>query len=499
MDREKKISLLLLALCALLLTFAPSNDSLWIDEAGTAQLALTPTFCEFVAGMTTGGNSEQQMPLSMLIAWVSAHTVGTSEYQLRLPNLLWGFAGLWAIYLIARRLKNPWVIPCFAVQPYLWFYLNEFRPYAFQISLGAWLCYSLLKLLQDPRPGPAIALICVTSLLLCASSLLGVIPAFVGCAIALLILLRRGQSPGGETWVCIALFIVALVPLGFFYSWTLTRGAGGARFWHPSFMNVLFSFYELAGYVGLGPPRSLLRELGREPQELFRALLSTALPLATLLACHLLAAVGSWSTPLVPAKRAFQNLCLVQLAGTTLLLSLLSAVAAWPFWGRHLAPLFPFFCIALALCFEPATRWRHFLGAALIASSLLSTANIRFNPSHRKDDYRSAASIAKQAAASGAEVWWVASPLGATYYGLNTPQYSGRLRMVGAMLPEKVRSVGRQHPPSVIILSKPDVSDQFGGVQAYLSENRYRLVQTLPGFRIYADEQHRLLHTEPSH
>jgi hypothetical protein len=486
MEREKKISRLLLALCALLITLAPSDDSLWIDEAGTAQLAMTPTFREFVVGMTTGGNSEQQMPLSMLIAWVSAHILGTSEYQLRLPNLLWGFAGLWAFYLIARRLNNPWVIPCFAVQPYLWFYVNEFRPYAFQIGLGAWLCYSLLRLLQDQRPGFAIALICITSFLLCASSLLGVIPAFVGCAIAAVILLRRGESPGRRTLVCIGLFIAALVPLGLFYIWTLARGAGGARFWNPSVMNVLFSLYELAGYSGLGPPRDSLRELGRHPQELFRALLSTALPLATLVTCHFLAAVAAWSAPIAPSKRAFQSLSLLYLTGTILLLSGLSALFAWPFWGRHLAPVFPFFCVALALCFETATRWRQVLGVALISCSLASTANVRFNPLHRKDDYRNAAHIAKQAVASGGSVWWVAAPLGASYYGLTIPQYAGRVLMMAATVPEKIASVGGEDPPSLIILSKPDVSDAFGAVQSYLSANSYRLVRVLPGFKIYA-------------
>src|SRR5712691_3819287 len=165
-------------IAALLILFAmPSNDSLWIDEAATARLASQPTFQEWRAEMVTGHFSEHQMPLSMGIAWLMAQLVGTSEWQLRAVNILWGALAVLALCLAGRRLSILWLPLLLVLHPFFWYYMNEARPYALQIACGAWLFFGLTTFVQEEGRGGKWAIVLSgTGFVLCGSSLLGVIP-----------------------------------------------------------------------------------------------------------------------------------------------------------------------------------------------------------------------------------------------------------------------------------------------------------------------------------
>ncbi len=98
--------------------------------------------------------------------------------------------------------------------------------------------------------------------------------------------------------------------------------------------------------------------------------------------------------------------------------------------GRHLTPLLPFLLVLLAVgltnCLTALSARRKLIGWAALVLLLLSALEIRFAPRHRRDDYRSAADIARQAQAAGEHVWWLADVSTGLYYGvpLGSPQFS---------------------------------------------------------------------------
>ena len=131
-----------------LVPLMPNSDSIWIDEAQTWRYARQPAFAGWRAEMASDKNSESQMPLGMFSAWVGARFLGTSEWAMRAPNMLWAAGSIFIFYLLGRSFNQPFLPLLLAVQPYLWFYANEARPYALQIFCGAILLYSLYQVIQ---------------------------------------------------------------------------------------------------------------------------------------------------------------------------------------------------------------------------------------------------------------------------------------------------------------------------------------------------------------
>ena len=126
-----------------LVPLMPSSDSIWVDEAQTWRYARHATFADWRAEMASDRFSESQMPLGMFSAWVGARFLGTSEWAMRAPNMLWAAGSILIFAALGRALCQPFLPLLLAVQPYLWFYTNEARPYALQIFSGAVLLYGL--------------------------------------------------------------------------------------------------------------------------------------------------------------------------------------------------------------------------------------------------------------------------------------------------------------------------------------------------------------------
>ncbi|HTV63743.1 MAG TPA: hypothetical protein VMH30_14370, partial [Verrucomicrobiae bacterium] len=124
-----------------------------------------------------------------------------------------------------------------------------------------------------------------------------------------------------------------------------------------------------------------------------------------------------------------------------------------------------------------------------ITLALLSCLEYRFAERHAKDDYRSAAAVAKMALKEGQTVWWDADPNGASYYGvpLSSPSATS-----GRSAPEAVQISGASSAllealprPDFIIASKPDLFDPDGRIERYIESNHYTLEQTLVAFKIF--------------
>jgi hypothetical protein len=119
--------------------FMVGSDSLWIDEGQILPLTRQSSFSDWMAALLANQKSEAQMPLSMFVAWVAGKVLGESEWQIRSLNALWVALAGTAVGRLGQVLRLPILLPLFLVQPFLWYYANEARPYALLICISAWL------------------------------------------------------------------------------------------------------------------------------------------------------------------------------------------------------------------------------------------------------------------------------------------------------------------------------------------------------------------------
>jgi len=472
--------------CLGILCVMPGSESLWIDEAFVGVWARTPDLLSLWDRLLQDPNSDGQMPFFVLFSWSAARLLGTSEWALRAPNLLWGAIALLGMYRIGRQWNQPWFPLLLILSPFFWFYMNEARPYAMQIGLGSLLAASYSAILAGKNPLDACWAwqFALSGWLLCASTMLGVIPFVVVCAHGIWFILSRRPGVTSGAKIVLGALILLLIPLGIYYWLSLIRGAGGARMWNFGWGSPAMALFEFSGIAGITPSRFEIRELaaGRKWGLLALSVAGPALVLGT---GYLALAVAGWKTRKAPATRA--ALALLSICGTSLiLLTCLAMLVQWPFWGRHLAPAFPFFIVACGLLassgWQAGSAWmRLVLGltaTALLASSLL----LRFAPWHKKDDYRAASLFAADALRRGQTVWWCAAPVGAEYYGIPWhPAERGAVNAFGL----NSDSLKTLPAPSLVVLSKPDISDKNRVVRELVESGEFRVVATPRAFTVF--------------
>lgn len=474
----------------------PSGESLWFDETITQGCASEPTFHALKTRLLTVNSSETQMPLGMLAFWAWEKLAGSSEWGLRSLNILWTLLAAGALFLAGRRLKLPALPFWLIIQPFLWYYANEVRPYAMQIAGAAWVLYGLVACVETQGRGRGWAWAFMGgSVLVTGASLLGAIPVAMA-AISIVALFWLWKCwPSRQTWLPLGLGGLLLLLLGVYDVATLLRGAGGARMWETGLINVGFSAYELLGFIGLGPPRLEIREAARQGMPALLALLKTAAPGISLLALL-------YFLLLLPLKNGLHHtrkpamLCIGWVAlGSPVLLFVAAKIVAWPFWGRHLAPVLPFSACLIAWLAsrfynEVRSRPLAVLVPTLLAALLMTSAlTLRFSARHRKDDYRKASALALQAIKQGGNVWWSADLLSARYYGITfnpaTPAAAGCVVAITSSDPVPLETISPR-APALVFTSKPDLFDSAGALKHWLATSRYRILQTFPGFTVWA-------------
>lgn len=464
-----------------------SSESLWIDEGQTWLFARERSFSDWKAALLSNVKSEAQMPLGVFLAWLGARIIGEGEWQLRSLNVLWiGLAGV-AMARLGQTLGRRELLPLFLAHPFAWYYANEARPYALIICASAWLL-AVWAAVHERRILTTATLwgIGVVAALGLAASLLFSF-ALVGFGFALgATMLARKIHLDRRHLLPIATTAVAMAAVMAYYVWTLTRGASGAKIWTVGLSNVAFAFYELLGFGGLGPPRHELRELARSSGGISFNMLHERhwIGIAMLAGAYLALARPLW--------RLRRDSLAMILAGAVALstagMFCASLVVGFPFWGRHLAFLLP---PVVLLISKAASQIRHefsrrSLILLLLACLIVSSLSQRFLAQYRKDDYRSAAQMAKVALGSGKTVWWVANHVTAEYYSLRAASDKigqGRVIWFNA---ENARDTENQPAPDLIFLSKPDVHDIGNKVLSYIDAQGYRRIAELAAFRIYS-------------
>ena len=157
-----------------------------------------------------------------------------------------------------------------------------------------------------------------------------------------------------------------------------------------------------------------------------------------------------------------------------------AAFVGFPFWGRHIVWVVPFLMTATAATLEsPSLFKKKYLGnyllAALSVILLFSSLRQRFLPIYSKDDYRSAASIARDTLNDGKIVWWAAGTEAAEYYGLAKEK---------VIVPDPVFTPQYQFP-DLIVISKADIYDRNGSIVAFAKSHDFILDATPRAFRVF--------------
>jgi hypothetical protein len=476
----------------LLLPFMLTNDSIWIDEGGTAMYAAQPDFHSWWYHLGEDKGSDCEMPLAMLLAWLSGPVLGTAEWQLRAINLLWGALALIGIYRVGRRVQMPWLPLLLAIQPYFWFYMDEARPYALQIACGTWLLAGFVEFIFAKAAGASWAWLLVVSVffLFLATMLAPVTVAAVVLA-GIIIAAFNGWKPKKKALLILLAGAVANLPAAIYYLTTLLRGAKGAQLWHVDLKFFGYVLYELTGMTGLGLSIEEIRDMARSPHVV--AVLaahwwSFALPVFGFALVLAVIIFGLRRPPRLPF--GMQTGLLIILGLTAIVFVAGSLAMQKAFWARHFAPVFPFYVTLLGAAIAGVAGFRHRIIRALpfllIGLLLFSDLNLRFAPAWRKENYRAAAQFARQSLAENKSVWWVAARNCATYYRLQSALTLPEPGKVFSPLAGFGRLEGLPLP-DVIIYSKPDINDPALAVQNLITQNHYREADVLKSFIIWTN------------
>ncbi len=479
---RKQIYYGVIAFCAVLVgALAVTNQSLWIDEGAAALKAMEPSLGGWWHNLRTEGNSNLQLIGQLFYLWGWEKIFGASEISLRASNIPFFAGGVCALAwgMSPHRTRQTALVFLSLTNAFLWYYLSEARPYIVLFGFASLTAACLFRLLRAPEEALASPLwfrfFCAGLFGLCLTSLIAV-PWALGAMVAVL----YWSGPRAVTRTVLRfkgsflVLAIAMTGLGLYYLWTMQIGARASGVGRTGWSSVAYIFYELFGLAGLGPGRLQLRAQGFGELAPFLPFLALGAGAVLVL---LLAALGSLKERMGKREIVF---FLIAVAGPLLLVLAAGVSGRMRLLGRHLTPLLPFLLALLAIgltnCLKAFSAWKKIAGWAALAVLLLSALEVRFAPRHRRDDYRSAAMVARQAQQEGKAVWWLADISTGLYY--EVPLDSAQVDAS----PDRPQT---QTPPEVVIFSKPDVYDGSGKAQAYLRENDFRLVQTLPAFTIW--------------
>ncbi|MEO7934288.1 MAG: hypothetical protein ABIT76_14130 [Chthoniobacterales bacterium] len=461
--------------------FIISQQSLWIDEAHSALKAMQPDLASFFRTLVSDGGSDLQMPGYMLWLWGWEKIFGHSEYALRLANLPWWLLAQGVtIRFFGKKSGFFWVGSLlFLLHPFVWYYLDEARPYAMQMAGATLLAIGIFEA-QNPERSIKNWFLWGScgAVLMGITSLLAFLFSGTGLIVLTFLLLSERSTRQPKTWLRIVPALAVFSATGIYYLWTLcigaraTNGTGGT-----GWSNLLYVSYELLGFSGVGPSRIELRQNGAGALRPYLP----ELALYGLASCVMLVAtvreLGSkmvvvWATYLLPP---------------VLLILMIGVFKDFRVLGRHFTPVLPVILLAWASCLavwhRKNPRSAIGLGTLLLLLMLTSSLCLRLSPRHGKDNYRGAAKLAKSALAQNKIVWWAADLAAAKYYQI---PFTGAGSAVDVRQ-SRFEDFAKSPLPNLILLSKPDVYDSHGDLLRYLHDVPLKQTATLQSFTIWED------------
>jgi len=290
---------------------------------------------------------------------------------------------------------------------------------------------------------------------------------------------------------------VMCLPAGAYYAGTLSRGAKGAELWKVGPTYLPYVVYEFTGLSGLGPATPEIREAVKGgtlkdfvSEHRFEI---TCVIVGTLGGLFLTLAMV-WAIREQGADQQLMATCGV-LAIVFSAFTAASFAAEKAFWARHYAPVFPFYIAALGLGIKAGlgSSYRSIVRPAImsyVGVALFSSLSIRFAPRHRKEDYRSASAVAREALNQGKSVWWIAGPEAAEYCGVpltHTGFQEGRAYSPSSKIRLKTPppDLAQLPRPDLIVMSRPDAFDPNRSAQAIVKDEGYHRTGGARFFEFY--------------
>jgi len=492
------VILLVCVVSAIVAGFAMTTQSYWIDEALSVIVASakTPTQAWHTAHVV--GGSVIQMPFYEVYLYGWHKFFGSGEWIMRASNIPWFVLGQLAFLLLFRHQAKFALTACLlaAVSPFLWLYLDETRPYIMLYAASCWLLAILIRFLYPHKESPPLypfwwlATLAVSVLVLCSSSLIGVIwgGGFIGAILlALLLAPQRIRVTGGTRVQLLlggVLFVLSSLIVAFYYWRTWGVAAHGYHTSPFSWLVIPFWAYEILGFSGFGPGELQMRVSPFHP-------LLQSLPLLIPLAA-ILSLLGWFALRQFIQKRPDYRVLGVWFVA--LALPILTIAVAFLWLGnrplpRHFIPLMPAVILGLSSLLILAVTQKSIVWRAtavlLPILWLASSLNLRLAPRHAKEDYRRASQIAAAALKQKKEVWWLADAAAAYVYSTpvtltNTPGF------VWALQAPSWEFIRYKFPPNVIIMSKPDIYDPHGAAVRYIKENQFSPIIELHAFTVFS-------------
>jgi hypothetical protein len=485
-DSRIKFVLLSILLALLVGALAVSNQSLWIDEAHSAAKAMQASLAKWWTAMVQDKGSDLQMPFYMFYLWAWAKLFGTSEIALRAANIPWFTVGLLALFCAfpKDRHRHFAIAAVTLTNAFLWYYVSEARPYIVLFAFSALTAACLLRLWEDSESAinsPAWFRLSLLGIVgVCATNLIAV-PWAIAAGLAFIFWAGIGRALRTATRFRLSstFAISVFIALACYYLWSLRVGARASNVGQTGLANLAFAFYELLGAAGLGPGRLAMREQGEKVIfEYIGPVILGAIAILVLLSASFIA---------LRKKATRRDLIFFSIAAILPLAVLIAGavIGHLRLLGRHFTSLLPFLMILFAIGFE--RMWfgqRRWLRVAAIVAAivfLISALEIRFAPRHQRDDYRSAANLARSAIAANEKVWWIADEVTGAYYKL--PLESPNLTLRSSLNEDSLEAAPT---PDLVCFSKPDIYDPRGKIDTYMREHDFKVTRVLPAFQIFA-------------
>jgi len=271
---------------ALVLRLIGLGSDLWIDEAGAVTEFARYPWARLVAGYDIASNHFLNSVLIKLVVGV----VGDAEWAVRLPAVLFGVAGVWALWRLARVVASPqeaWgAALLLALSYHHIFFSQNARGYTALLFWSTLATTILIRLRAAPTPTALLGY--GASVLLAMASHAAAVFVWAGHALALLLAPGAGEArraPGlgavAGAGVVVAVWNASLLRSVVEYFVVGRRGAAAGELAGLRIADFATTGREGLGYHGVGPFLAALASgLPRTP--LVWLALATAVPLAGL-------------------------------------------------------------------------------------------------------------------------------------------------------------------------------------------------------------------------
>lgn len=146
----KKIFLILLG--SFLIRLVSLNQSLWLDEAISANVAKNLGFLEIVKNFSI---NDFHPPLYYWILKLWIIFFGTSESSLRMPSIIFSLVTIYFVYLIGKKIKNEktgiWAAILTATNPLFLYYSQETRMYSLVTMFLSVCLYFFIEIINNKK------------------------------------------------------------------------------------------------------------------------------------------------------------------------------------------------------------------------------------------------------------------------------------------------------------------------------------------------------------